>query len=101
MALAPDDEAGTVPTVAEAGVQGFDVRSWQGILAPSRTPVQIVDRLSKEFGRILRLPEVRDNFLTMGADVFVSTPAEFAQLIKVDLGRYAKLIKDANIKLDN
>lgn len=49
---------------------------------------------------ILRLPEVKDNFLTMGADVLISTPAEFAQLIKADLVRYAKLIKDANIRLE-
>jgi len=89
-----------VPTVAEAGVQGFDVRSWQGILAPARTPPAIIDKLSNEIGRILRLPEVKDNFLTMGADVFISTPAEFAQLIKADLVRYAKLIKDANIRLE-
>lgn len=89
-----------VPTVAESGVQGFDVRSWQGVLAPARTPPAVIDRLSSEIGRILRLPEVRDNFLTMGAEVFISTPAEFAQLIKTDLVRYAKLIKDANIRLE-
>jgi tripartite-type tricarboxylate transporter receptor subunit TctC len=89
-----------VPTFAEAGLAGFDARSWQGILAPSRTPPAIIDKLSQEIGRILRLPEVRDNFQTMGADVFVSTPAEFAQLIKTDLVRYAKLIKQANIRLE-
>lgn len=81
-------------------MQGFDVRSWQGILAPSRTPSAIIDKLSNEIGRILRMPEVKDNFLTMGADVFISTPTEFSQLIQRDLVRYAKLIKDANIRIE-
>ena len=89
-----------VPTFTEAGLPGYEVKSWQGVLAPARTPSAIVDKLSQEIARILRMPEVRDNLLTMGADPFVSTSSQFAALIKADLVRYAKLIKDANIKLE-
>jgi tripartite-type tricarboxylate transporter receptor subunit TctC len=89
-----------VPTFTQAGMPGYDVKSWQGILAPARTPKPIIDKLSLELARILRTPEFSENLLTLGADPFVSTPQQFAELIKVDLVRYAKLIKAANIKLE-
>jgi len=89
-----------VPTFTEAGLPGYEVKSWQGILVPAKTPKPIIDKLSEEIARILRMPQVSDTLLNMGADPFVSTPAEFAQLIKVDLVRYAKLIKQANIRLE-
>lgn len=89
-----------VPTFTQAGLPGYEVKSWQGILAPARTPRPIIVKLSDEVARILRRSEVRDNLLTMGADPFISSPQEFAALIKTDLVKYAKLIKDAKIKLD-
>lgn len=89
-----------VPTFTQAGLPGYEVKSWQGILAPAKTPRPIIVKLSDEVARILRRPEVRDNLLTMGADPFISAPQEFAALIKIDLVKYAKLIKDAKIKLD-
>jgi tripartite-type tricarboxylate transporter receptor subunit TctC len=89
-----------VPTFTQAGLPGYEVKSWQGILAPAKTPKPIIDQLSQEITRILQMPEVRETLLTMGADPFVSTPQQFAALIKVDLVRYAKLIKAANIKLE-
>jgi tripartite-type tricarboxylate transporter receptor subunit TctC len=89
-----------VPTVTQAGLPGYEVKSWQGIMAPAKTPKPIIDKLSQELGRILRMPEITEILITMGADPFPGTPQQFAALIKVDLVRYAKLIKDANIKLD-
>ena len=89
-----------VPTFTQAGLPGYEVKSWQGILAPAKTPSAIVNRLSVEIGRILRMPEVRDNLLVMGADPLVSTPPQFSELIKVDLVRYAKLIREAKIRLE-
>lgn len=89
-----------VSTFTQAGLPGYEVKSWQGILAPAKTPKPIIDKLSQEIGRILQTPEIRETLLTMGADPFVGTPQQFAALIKVDLVRYAKLIKAANIKLD-
>jgi tripartite-type tricarboxylate transporter receptor subunit TctC len=89
-----------VPTFTQAGLPGYEVKSWQGILAPARTPKPIIDKLSQELARILQTPDVSETLITMGADPLVSTPQAFAALIKVDLVRYAKLIKDANIKLE-
>ena len=89
-----------VPTFTQAGLPGFDVKSWQGILAPAKTPPAVIDKLSREIGRILRAPEVRDTLLVMGADPLVSTPQQFSALIKADLVKYAKLIKDAKIRLE-
>jgi len=89
-----------VPTFTQAGLPGYDVKSWQGILAPANTPPPIIDKLSSEIGRILRTPDVRDTLLTMGADPFPGTPRQFSELIKADLVKYAKLIKDAKIRLE-
>ena len=89
-----------VPTFTQAGLPGYDVKSWQGLLAPAKTPPAIIDKLSNEIGRILRTPEVRDTLLVMGADPLVSTPRQFSELIKTDLVKYAKLIKDAKIRLE-
>lgn len=89
-----------VPTFTEAGLPGYDVKSWQGILAPARTPQAIIEKLSHEIARILRTPEVRDNLLVMGAEPFISNSQQFAALIKADLVKYAKLIREANIKLE-
>jgi tripartite-type tricarboxylate transporter receptor subunit TctC len=89
-----------VPTFTEAGLKGYDAKSWQGILAPVKTPRAIVDKLAQEIARIMRTPEFTDQLLTLGAEPFVTTPEQFAALMKTDLVRYAKLIKDANIKLE-
>lgn len=89
-----------VPTFGEAGLPGYEVRSWQGLLAPVKTPKAVIDKLSTEISRILNSTEMRDTLMTMGADPLVSTPQQFAELIKTDLVRYAKLIKAANIRLD-
>ncbi len=89
-----------VPTFTEAGVSGFVANSWQGVMAPVKTPRAIIDKLTVEYARILRTPEVRDTLQKMGADPMIGTPEQFAALIKTDLVRYAKLIRDAKIKLE-
>jgi tripartite-type tricarboxylate transporter receptor subunit TctC len=89
-----------VPTFTESGLPGYDVRSWQGLLAPARTPQPIIDKFSREIAGIVRTPEFTETLLTLGADPLISTPQQFAELIKVDLVRYANLIKRANIKIE-
>jgi tripartite-type tricarboxylate transporter receptor subunit TctC len=89
-----------VPTFAEAGVSGFSGNSWQGVMAPVKTPRAIIDKLAAEYVRLLRLPEVKDTLLRMGADPMPGSPEQFTALIKTDLVRYAKLIKDAKIRLE-
>ena len=89
-----------VPTFTEAGLPGFVGNSWQGVMAPVKTPKTIIDKLSVEYARILRMPEVRDTLQKMGADPMIGSAEQFAALIKADLVRYAKLIQDAKIKLE-
>jgi tripartite-type tricarboxylate transporter receptor subunit TctC len=87
-----------VPTLQEAGIAGFDISQWQGVLAPAGTPRPVVARLNAEIVRALRAPDVRERLVTQGGNEIVTgTPEDFAALIKSDLRQYAKLIKDAKI----
>lgn len=87
-----------VPSIAESGVPGFDVTSWWGILGPANVPQPIVAQLNKELGRILQLEDVRKTFAMLGVDATSSTPEEFANLIRSEVGRYAKLISDIGLE---
>ena len=95
-ALAPD-----LPTMAESGFPGFEAVPWFGLLAPAGTPKDIVDKLHAETVRTLALPEVRKKFDELGLDPVGNTPAEFAAVIKKETPEWAKVIKDAGIKLGN
>jgi tripartite-type tricarboxylate transporter receptor subunit TctC len=87
-----------VPTFAEAGLPGFEVNTWFGILAPAGTPRAIVDKLSTGIAKILSLPDTRQKLDNLGLTPFFSTPEQFAALIKADAANYAKIIKTADIK---
>jgi tripartite-type tricarboxylate transporter receptor subunit TctC len=89
-----------VPTFTEAGLPGFDLRPWQGMLAPAATPRPIVDRLSSEVGRIVAMPDIREKLASLGMEPLVSTPEQFAALLQADMAKAAKVIKVANIRLD-
>jgi tripartite-type tricarboxylate transporter receptor subunit TctC len=93
--LAPE-----VPTVDEAGVPGYDVTVWFGILAPAGTPKEIVTRLNTEMVKIMRSPEITDRFNKAGVDVVASTPEYFSDFLKGEVARWAKVVQDANIKAD-
>jgi tripartite-type tricarboxylate transporter receptor subunit TctC len=88
-----------LPTIAEAGVPGYDSGSWFGLLAPAKTPKAVVDQLSAESARILKLPEVSKRISELGAEPVGSTPEQFAELIKTEIAKWAKVIKDANVEL--
>jgi tripartite-type tricarboxylate transporter receptor subunit TctC len=90
-----------IPTFTEAGLPGLDVKSWYGILAPVGTPTGIIEKLSTEFARILAMPDFKEKLDSLGMAPFFSTPEQFAALIKADMARYAKIIKAANIKMEN
>lgn len=92
-ALLPD-----VPTISEAGLPGYEVNAWVGVLAPARTPQPTVERLNREINTILGLPDVQRQFQQLGAHTIVATPAEFAGLIKSDIARFAAIIKAAGVK---
>ncbi len=89
-----------VPTFTQAGLAGFDVGYWQGILVPAGTPKAIIDKLSAELSRIVALPDIKAKLDSQGFAPFISTPAQFAVLLKSDMAKYAKVIKTANIKIE-
>ncbi len=88
-----------VPTFAEAGVT-FDVKNWFGIVAPAGTPKAIVDKLSTEIGKAIVSPDTAKKLASLGGEPFVSTPEQFAALMKADTAKFAKIIKSANIKIE-
>jgi tripartite-type tricarboxylate transporter receptor subunit TctC len=89
-----------VPTLAESGLAGFESGSWQGVVAPAGTPRNVVARLNAEITRIVNSPEMRDNLGKQGADVRTNTPDEFAAFIRGEKMKWAKVVKDANVKID-
>jgi tripartite-type tricarboxylate transporter receptor subunit TctC len=91
--------AAEIPTIAESGVPGYDSGAWFGLLAPAGTPKAIVDKLSDETARILKLPDISKRISELGAEPVGSTPAQFAALIKEEIAKWAKVIKDANVEL--
>lgn len=88
-----------LPTIAEAGVPGYEAGAWFGLLAPAGTPKPIVAQLSAESARILKLPDISKRISELGAEPVGSTPEQFAELIKTEIAKWAKVIKDANVEL--
>lgn len=90
-----------VPTMDELGLKGFEVSSWQGILAPAGTPPAVVDRLYAETAKALKMPDVVERLATQGGNELVgSTPAQFAALIKAEIVKYGKVIREAGIRIE-
>ena len=89
-----------VPTIDEAGVPGFDMRSWYGIFAAAGTPPAIVDKLHGEIVRIVALPDVKAQYAGAGLTSTSSTPAELGALVKREFAKWAKVIKAVGIRLD-
>lgn len=89
-----------VPTFVESGLADFVVDSWVGILAPAKTPRPIVDRLQRELAEVLKDPEVRSRYATLGIEPVGNTPEQFGAQIRADLARWEKVVKTAGIKVE-
>ncbi len=89
-----------VPTFAEAGLPNYDFQLWMGVLAPAGTPKEIVNKLNTEIAKILTMPDMKEKLVSQGLEPFVSTPNQFAALIKSDMTKFGQVIKTANIKLE-
>ena len=87
-----------LPTLAEAGLPGFEVTAWFGVFAPAKTPTAIVDRLSEETRRALSSPDLRSRLIELGAEPLGSTPAAFGSFVRGEYAKWGKLIREANIK---
>jgi tripartite-type tricarboxylate transporter receptor subunit TctC len=89
-----------VPTFDQAGLPGVDAGGFQGVLAPAGTPPEAVAKLSQALNAALAQPEVRERFATAGLETASSTPAEFAAFIRAEIQKWAKVAKEANIRID-
>lgn len=89
-----------MPTFAEAGLPQFESTNWFGVLAPAKTPGTLIGKLSSELNRIQMLPDVRDKLGAQGIEPLPGTPTAFAALIKSDMERFARVVKAANIRLE-
>jgi tripartite-type tricarboxylate transporter receptor subunit TctC len=89
-----------VPTIAEAGVPGYDSSNWWGILAPAKTPPAIVQRLRDETAKILASSDVQRKFEGQGAETVKMSPDEFGRFIKTEIVKWTKVVKDAGIKAE-
>ena len=87
-----------VVTISEAGVPGYEVVGWYGLVGPAGMPKDVITRLSSEVARILKLPDVREKMLNEGAEPVGNTPEEFAAFLAEDLRKWTKVIKAANIR---
>ena len=87
-----------LPTLNEAGVKDFDMDSWAGLFAPAKTPPEVVNRLNTELRKIIDNPEVKAKIAVLGFEAFSSSTDELAEHVKVQLGKWGKMIKDAGIQ---
>jgi tripartite-type tricarboxylate transporter receptor subunit TctC len=87
-----------IPTVAESGVPGYEVTAWYGVSAPAKTPPAVVERLNSEMLRALKLPDVREQLKSQGADPVGSTPAQYSAFMQNEISKWAKVIAAAGIK---
>ena len=92
--------APNVPTMVEAGMPGFEVNSWSGLLVPAGTPKEIVVRLNTEVARILRSPETAERLYSFGAEAIDNTPEEFAAYIGAEFVKWAKVVKAAGLRAE-
>lgn len=89
-----------LPTLQESGIKGFDVTSWNGMLAPAGTPADIVRRYNTEFNRIISTPEMRKRMIESGYEPVGGPPEKFGEFIRAEIAKWAPVVKAANIKVD-
>jgi tripartite-type tricarboxylate transporter receptor subunit TctC len=89
-----------LPTVAEAGVPGFDAITWHGVVVPARTPQAVIARLNREFNKVLQTADMRERLLTLGSEVIGGEPKQLTEYMRVEIPRWAKIIKESGARAD-
>jgi tripartite-type tricarboxylate transporter receptor subunit TctC len=89
-----------VPTVAESGLAGYSMTTWYGLVAPAGVPREAIARLNTEVNRVLKLPDVRDRFATLGADTVGGSAEQFGAYIKSEVAKFARLAKERGLALE-
>ena len=90
----------SVPTLAESGFPGFDMVSWQALVAPAGTPRTVIDKLNAEVAKVLKTPEMKEKMFGLGTEVVANSPEQFAQYLREETAKWSKIVKDAGIKLE-
>ena len=89
-----------IPTIAEAGLPGYEASLWYGIVVPAKTPPALIARLNTEFVQAVQQPDVRERLNSEGVQIIGSTPEQFAEHLRKESAKWGKVIRDANIRLD-
>jgi tripartite-type tricarboxylate transporter receptor subunit TctC len=89
-----------VPTLAEAGVPGYDVEVWFGVVAPAATPRDVVARLNAEIQRILALPDVKERFARVGVHTIGGSPEQFAAYLQEQAEKWGKVVREAGVRVE-
>jgi tripartite-type tricarboxylate transporter receptor subunit TctC len=89
-----------VPTIAESGVPDYELTNWFGLLVPAGTPRELITRINGAVVKVLQQPDVRERLVAMGADVVGSSPEEFGRFMQAESTKWAKVVKDANIRAE-
>lgn len=93
--LAPE-----IPTVAESGIKNYSIATWSAVLGPAGMPPDLVARIQRDIVRVVNQPENRERLVNMGVDLIANSPEEFGAFLRAEIVRYAKVIKDAGIKVE-
>jgi tripartite-type tricarboxylate transporter receptor subunit TctC len=86
-----------IPTIAEAGVPGYEMDVWYGLFAPRGTPRPVIDKIAAEVGRIMRAPDMQERWSAVGVDPVGTTPAEFKAQFDLEIQKWAKVVKAAGL----
>jgi tripartite-type tricarboxylate transporter receptor subunit TctC len=89
-----------LPTIAESGVPGYEFTSWNGVHVPAGTPKAVVTKIQAELVRVVALPDVKERMFGLGMEVAGSTPEQLGALVKSDIAKWGKVIKDAGVRVD-
>lgn len=92
--------AAGIPTIAEAGLAGYEADTWYGVFAPAKTPQPILEQLNKDIVAVLNLPDIRQKFANEGAEIVADSSASFTQKLRADVAKWKKVIADLNLRAE-
>jgi len=89
-----------IPTIAEAGFKDFDVNPWFGLFAPAKVPANVIRKINEDVNEIVKSKDVVDKFAAQGAEPYLTTPQEFAAVLKADIGKWSQVVKASGASVD-